>query len=153
MSSNPTQPKFGDQGEGVNFPPEDDAEGHAFNPALAEGDGQPEGFRAWAEGDGQPEGFRAHVAGDEDDTEGHKYPWAADRPEGFVDGRAGGQPEAMEPVPSKEGFAAMADADDTEGHQLRSYSEGGKPQDGPEGLKPVETDGEKTDGPDGLASL
>ena len=130
MSSNPTQPKFGDQGEGVNFPPEDDAEGHRFA-ASADGD-QPEGFNArLAEGDGRSEGFKA-MADSEDDTEGHRNLRPFDA----------GQPEGMEPVPSKDGFAARAEGDDTEGHRAYLYADGGEPQDGPEAARMTMVDDE-----------
>ena len=117
MSSNPTQPKLGDQGEGVNFPPEDDAEGHRYV-TNAEGDGGTDGFAArLGEGDGQPEGFRA-VSVSEDDTEGHRIAATSE---------AGGQPDDYRLV------MADGDEDDTEGHRIAFTADDEK--DGPDDLR------------------
>lgn len=108
MSSNPTQPKFGDQGEGVNFPPEDDAEGHA----IRFGEGGP---------DGGPEGARIVMTdGGEDDTEGHRLT-------AFAEGQPDDGPEGHKLVPLD------SEDDDTEGHRIASSADGGQ-QDGPDGF-------------------
>ena len=132
MSSNPTQPKFGDQGEGVSFPPEDDAEGHRYM-AMGEGDGS----AARADGgEGQPDGFRAMQAdaGQEDDTEGHRA-MAADAGDGApTDGPLG-----------RRLVMADGDEDDTEGHRIVAFSSpDGQPQDGPGGLRSL-ADGDEDD--------
>ena len=133
MSSNPTQPKFGDQGEGVSFPPEDDAEGHRL---LAAAGDQPEGFAARADGgDGRPEGFKA-MADSEDDTEGHRVVTFADAPDQGPEGHKLIPLDGGDDDTEGHRIALVADGeDDTEGHRAVASADGGGTADGPEGAR------------------